>query len=186
MTVETENSYTGPYTTNGLTTAFPFDFDTVAVSDVSVILVDADGTETVASGYSVSRTDGGGTVTFDTAPATGYSLFVVLEPSFSQSTDFTQGGTYLASAHNAALDRSALRSIRNRRDADRAVKAPLGEAPLNLPAAQSRRSKLMGFEGEGAIALYGVRDVMTEIGVTIYDDGNWAVDGETFEDGAWG
>ena len=159
MTVETTNSYTGPYTTNGSTTEFPFDFDTVSDSDVSVILVDSDGVETEASGFTVSRTDGGGTVTFSTAPSSGFSLFVLLDPDFTQSTDFNNGGTYLASAHNAALNRAALRSIRNKRDIDRAFKVPFGETGFQVPAEADRAGYYLGFNASGApIAIEGTGD----------------------------
>lgn len=112
MSVSTTNAVSGPFITNGATTVFPFTFTAPSASEVSVILRDAGGNDTTVSRstYTTSLVSGGGgSVTFDVAPASGSSLYLLLEPDFTQGTEFEEGSRYLASAHNAALDRAALR-----------------------------------------------------------------------------
>jgi hypothetical protein len=132
MAVSTTNAIDGPYTTNGATTVFPFTFTAPTAGEVSVVLRDADGVDTTVDpdDYTVSLTNGGGgSVTFDAAPASGSSLYVVLDVDFTQDTAFEQNGPYLARAVNAVNDRAAARDQVLKRDVERAIKVPLGESP---------------------------------------------------------
>lgn len=148
MAVGTTNAMSGPFTTNGATVAFPFTFTALSTDDVTVISRDADGEETTVSDalYTVTLgAESGGTVTFDNAPLSGATLFVLLDPGMEQETEFEQGGRYLAAAHNAALDRAALRDQALRRDVDRSIRAPVGETMGELPA--DRGGKFLAFDG---------------------------------------
>lgn len=110
MAVSTTNAISGPFTTNGVTVTFPFTFTAPSASEVAVLLRDAAGTITTAGGYDVAlTTGGGGSVTFDTAPATGSTLYIVLDPSFTQDIEFENGSAWLAGPVNEANDRAAAR-----------------------------------------------------------------------------
>jgi hypothetical protein len=137
MAVSTTNAYSGPFTTNGATTVFPFTFTAPTTAEVSVLLRDADGVETTAdpADYTASvAPDGGGSVTFSVAPATGYSLYVLLEPAFTQDIAFENGSPWLASPVNEANDRAVARDQVLKRDIDRAAKFKVGEAVYEIGA----------------------------------------------------
>lgn len=130
MAVGTTNAMSGPFSTNGATTAFPFTFTALSADDVKLISRDGDGLETTVSPALYSVTLGaisGGTVTFDAAPASGATLFILLDPGMEQETEFEEGGRYLARAHNNVADRAVLRDQALKRDVGRALKFPIGE-----------------------------------------------------------
>lgn len=109
MTVETTNSFDGPYVANGVTVAFPFTFKPANAEEVQVTL---DGEVEDPGLYTVTLNAGnqGGTVTYDVAPASG-DVIVELEPSFEQGTSFINSGPFLAESHEDALDKAANRAI---------------------------------------------------------------------------
>lgn len=150
MAVETTNAIDGPYVANGVTTAFPFTFTALSPNDVAVFSRSAEGVDTeITSGFVVAiEAGGGGGVTFDTPPTSG-SLFIYLNPDMTRTTDFAQGGAYLARAHNAGFDRDLLRSQALRRDVDRSIRTPLGEAGVELPVAAKRANGFLAFDTEG-------------------------------------
>lgn len=127
MAVSTTNAYSGPYTANGVTVAFPFTFTAPTAEEVEVRTVAADGVETVVDpdAYTVTLASAGGTVTFDTAPANGTELLILLDPLFTQDIEFEDGSAWLASPVNEQADRSAARDQFLKREADRAFKIPL-------------------------------------------------------------
>jgi hypothetical protein len=125
MSVDTTDTYSGPYSTNGATTAFPFTFKAMATDEVSV---EIDG-DVVSSGlYDVALdADGGGTVTFSTAPTTGSTLYVVSDPDFTQSIEFENGSRWLAEPVNNANDRAAVRDLALKGMLDRTLQFPISE-----------------------------------------------------------
>ena len=164
MATSTPEAISDPLFPNGVTTSFPFEFDAPSRSEVSVILVEADGSYSTVDPtlYSVTLNtpaSTGGTVTFGVAPADGTTLYVLLDPLFTQSTNFSQGGDWIASVINSALDRSAFRDRALRRDIGRAISAPLGETGLTLPTQASRAGYFLGFNAEGdPVAVEGTGD----------------------------
>lgn len=150
MPVSTINAYSGPFTANGATVEFPFTFTAPTNSEVTVILRDADGVESVATGYTVSLTDGGGgTVTFGTAPATGNSVLVLMAPDFTQELAFEDGSRWLASPVTEGYDRSAARDQVLLRDIGRAMKVPYGEPEQSLPLATDLVGKYLAGDASG-------------------------------------
>lgn len=126
MAVSTTNAISGPYTTNGVTTVFPFTFTAPSDDEVDVVLVDSAGIETSLSGYSVTLgQEAGGSVNFSLPPAAGYSLYILLDPSFRQEIAFENGSAWRAEPVNEGYDRSAARDQVLRRDVGRAFKMPL-------------------------------------------------------------
>lgn len=148
MAVSTTNAFDGPFIANGVATSFPFTFTAQTASDVRVLVDGAD-----VSGYSVEiHADGGGTVSFDAAPATG-SLLIWLDPDFTQTTAFEDGSAWLAGPVNAANDRAALRDQALARDIGRGFMVPPGESGVALPAAAARAGKYFAFDAQGAAVL---------------------------------
>jgi hypothetical protein len=139
MAVSTTNAFDGPFIANGVATTFPFTFTALTDADVTV---EIDGV--AVSGYSVTVAGGGGgSVIFDSAPTSG-EIYILLEPSFEQLTQFEDGSGWLASPVNRVNDRAALRDQRNRRDTDRALKVPLGESPLPMASLAGSNGKALG------------------------------------------
>ena len=151
MTVTTTSTLSGPYATDGVDVSFAFSFAIVNASELQVILRDADGVDTVVSpsSYSVALSTLGGTVTFSSAPASGYDLLIVSNPSFLQEIDFGQGGAYTSSAHNNANDRAVLRDLVLRDKAARSITVPVGETLNALPTSVGRAGKYLAFDAEG-------------------------------------
>jgi hypothetical protein len=151
MPVTNTSSLAGPFFPNGSTTIFPFAFNAQLPSDVSVF--DGNGSLVSPALYTVALYEGdGGTVTFGTAPTAAAfpELFVALVPSFAQTADFTNTGpTYNPLQLTAALDSLATRIIALKGEADRAVKAPIGEVPSALPKASDRAGKFLAFDVDG-------------------------------------
>jgi hypothetical protein len=148
MAVSTTNAISGPYATNGATVSFPFTFTAPSASEVEVVLRDANGeVATVSSGsYEVDLSAaGGGSVDFDVAPVTGYDLYVLLAPEFTQDIEFENGSAWLAEPVNEANDRAAAR--------DQFLKARLDLlAPqyiLTAAAAGDTAGKFLAWDAEG-------------------------------------
>lgn len=152
MAVSTTNAVSGPYEANGVTTAFPFTFTAPSASEVVVITRDSDGTDTEVnpSAYLVTLVaSGGGTVTFETAPASGLDVIIYLDASFTQEIEFENGAAWLAEPVNEGYDRSASRDQVLKRDINRGFLVPIGEAPARLPGVSARAGKFAAFDAEG-------------------------------------
>lgn len=147
MTVSATHTFNGPYLGNGATTEFPFTFSAADADEVTVYV---DGVET-AAGFTVALTAGseGGTVTFSVAPAADAEIVIASNPDFSQTTSFEDAGAFLPSSHDRALDRAARRDIYLRGQVNRALKAPLGETPGELPTAAERAGKFFTWNADG-------------------------------------
>lgn len=144
MGVSTTNAISGPFTANGVTTVFPFTFTAPTESEVEVRLVDADGVETVANvdDYTVVRGGGsGGSVTFATAPASGYEVYILLAPEFTQNIEFENGSAWLARPVNEGYDRSASR--------DQWLKARLEKLAPDGLLTGGMASKFLAFDASG-------------------------------------
>lgn len=140
------NPFSGPYSTNGSTTAFPFLFK--AVSTVSVIVISVTGgvsttvdpaLYTVALNAPGGVPGEGGTVTFLLAPANGSSLYIYPSPSFAQDVNFVEGGPIRAKTLNSALDLTTLRSL--------VLKAALLTNAMLSPF--YRAGKVLGWDASG-------------------------------------
>lgn len=151
MPVSNETSVSGPYTPNGATTSFGFDFKATAAGDV--VAVDQDGNHISAALYSVTLDDDeGGALIFGVAPTlSDYSqIYVVSNPALTQPSDFDNSGpSFNPAALTRALDRAAARDLKQQREIDRSVKLPFGEDGISLPAAASRLNKFLSFDASG-------------------------------------
>lgn len=108
MVRNTTNVIDGPYTPNGVTTVFPFEFEASSTDEVGVLI---DGEEIDTSLFSVTLNDDGtGSVTFFTAP-TGTDLYPFLDPTFDQPSTLRNQGPYFQRAVEAMVDREASKSL---------------------------------------------------------------------------
>src|SRR3546814_3692008 len=105
MAVSTTDTYSGPYTANGITTDFPFTFKAADEAEVGVLLRVGGTDSIVSTGFSVDLTDSGGTVSFDDAPEDG-EVYVYSEPAFTQEIAFANGQPFLPTVVIRANDRS--------------------------------------------------------------------------------
>jgi hypothetical protein len=130
MTVSATNAYSGPFFPNGSTTAFPFTFKAASTSEVSLLMLDSAGNSVSPGTYSVSlNVDDGGTVTFSPAPASGLTLYILSNPLFTQTAQFTNEAAYLPSVLNSLFDRAAIRDAYLLSTVSRAVLVNVGETP---------------------------------------------------------
>ncbi len=159
MTIQSETRKAGPFTGNGSTTAFPFEFKVFAASDLYVVRATDGGIETVldqdAGDYSVSlnadqEASPGGTVTLPSALPQDYTLTITSAVSNTQTMDLTNQGGFYPEVINRALDRTVVQVQQLAERVDRSLKVPLStptavSAELPLPEAD----KILGWNEEG-------------------------------------
>lgn len=146
------------YTANGVTTAFTFGFLLLLAGDLVVKVTDTSGnTSTKALGvdYTVSGTGvaSGGTVTFLTAPASGYHVTVYRDTTLERTTDYQTNGDLLAATLNGDLDRMYLllqEIFVGGKGVPTSLRVPNGETVGQLPDAGTRANRLLGFDSNGA------------------------------------
>lgn len=154
MTIASSSSRDS-YSGNGSTTAFTYNFQIADDDDIKVILVDDDtGVETVqtkTTHYSVSGVgSASGTVTMVTAPASGETLVLIRNTTFSQETDYTENDPFPAASHEAALDKLTTIAQQLKEIIDRCVKRSDGDistGSIELPVAVEGAYLLFGANG---------------------------------------
>lgn len=147
MTISTALRKAGPFTGNGVTTAFPFAFKVFAASDVAVTRADTLGAETALvlnSDFTVALNPDqdaapGGTVTLAAPLATGHRLAVSSAVPNLQPTDITNNGGFYPRVIEDALDRHVVQIQQIAEEVGRALKvavtSPLGDQGLPAPVA---------------------------------------------------
>jgi hypothetical protein len=148
MTVAVNDRLSGPFTGNGATTAFAYDFRVEANTELRVILRSTAGVDTVktlTTHYTVSGVgvDGGGNVTFVTAPATGEKVIIEGVTPKSQTVEYVNNDRFPYSSHQTGVDKMARQVQELQRDADRALKYPHGETVFRLPMKPASRQYLV-------------------------------------------
>jgi hypothetical protein len=99
----TDQTLYNEYTTDGTTDTFAFGFCLFREADLTITLDDV----AVGSGFSITGlgTRSGGSVVFDSPPATGQTLLIKLETDNSRSGDYQQNGDILADTLDDDIDR---------------------------------------------------------------------------------
>lgn len=129
MTVTTEtckNVYAG----SGTTGPYPYTFKIWEGSDLLVVRTDAGGTDTslvLNTDYTVTDAGSstGGTVTLASPLLSGYTLTLVRDMDYLQSTNFVPGQAISAASLNQALDKLEHQIQQLKESSDRAFCAPL-------------------------------------------------------------
>lgn len=157
MTVSTQTPVIS-YTANGVTTVFAYNFRILAAADLKVTV---DGTvKTLNVDYTVSgvNDDGGGNVTFTTAPASANQVVLKRNMELRRGTDYQDNGDLLADTLNGDQDAPVMMLQQLRADINRAVKLPEAVSTDQVLATggttSERADKVMGFGPDGAPKLF--------------------------------
>lgn len=113
MTVASEVNRSGPYTGNGVTVVFDYEFRILDEKHIRVVMVE-DEIETIltrVADYAVTGVgeSGGGSITMTVAPTAAQTITVLRDVPFTQETDLENQGPYFAETVEAALDLAAMR-----------------------------------------------------------------------------
>lgn len=157
MTVTTEAT---PLSFNGddSTVDFAISWKYYAKADVVATLRDSSGAETVwvlDTDYTLTDTgvDAGGTLTATTAPATGETLVITLEPNNVQVSSLPIGGLFPSPTVEKELDLAAQRDSKIEEVLNRALRVPKTDlqtgSDLELPIDSVRASQFMAFDSNG-------------------------------------
>ncbi len=162
MTISTTtilNSYSG----NGSTTAFAYTFPINTTSEISVIERSATGTETVKSEGTGSTNYGiadngsaGGTITMVTAPASGTTLLIRRNTSFTQETDYVANDPFPAETHEDALDKLQMQNQELEEELNRSLKISRTNSMTSTEfttSASDRASKVLAFDSSGELSV---------------------------------
>lgn len=130
------------YAGNGSTTAFATEFRFLEDTELNVILtLDSTGAETpqdLTTNYTVTGVgdDSGGTVTMIVPPATGETLTIIRDMSFTQQTDYVENDDFPAESHERALDKLTMIVQQQQEEIDRSLKLSEGQksSGLTIPA----------------------------------------------------
>jgi hypothetical protein len=156
------------YTANGIQTTFAFSFPIFASEDIVVLKNGA----TLNSGFTITGAGetSGGSVLFDTAPASGDVITILRQVPYERYTDFLEGGDFSARALNNELDYLTASIQQLSRDQESLIGYPNSENPAlsSLPERHIRAGKALGFDGQGnPIAVdYGLTQAPTTFTAT--------------------
>ncbi|MCF8495857.1 MAG: hypothetical protein K9G62_04225 [Alphaproteobacteria bacterium] len=146
------------YAASGAQTAFAYPFPVFASEDLAVYL---GGAKQIA-GFDIDGAGetGGGTVTFDTAPAAGIIVTLAREIPIERMSDYLEGGEFSAASINNELDYmiAALQQVERANDAMLHYGDHETPAVTQLPDRAARANKALGFDGDGdpvAVSLEG-------------------------------
>lgn len=164
---------------NGVTTVFAYNFKILAEADLEVTV---DGVvKTLTTHYSVSGvgSDGGGSVTMVTAPASGTANVVLQrDMTYSRATDYQDNGDLLAATLDDDLDRPVMLLQQIKALLARALRVIGSEVSIaELPALADRASMYLAFDANGdPVATAGTTSdlIATPFAETLLDDGTAA------------
>ena len=146
------------YTASGSQTIFVYPFPIFASEDMAVYLSGAK----QISGFDIAGAGAtsGGTVTFDSAPASGVIVTLARELPIERMTDYLEGGDFSAQSINNELDYLVATVQQVGRENSVMLKYSDYETPGEtvLPDRAVRANKALGFDGDGdpvAVSLEG-------------------------------
>ena len=186
MTVSTTTSSVS-YSANGTQTIFAYTFKIFEDADLLVILrndtTGVETTQTLSTDYTVTGagTESGGNVVLGTAPATGNTVFIRRVLPLTQTTDYVENDPFPAESHERALDKlTMLVQQKGLEDEDRAILFAQSDIGLGinnvLPNFSDRASKVLSFDGNGAVTVTDIADLTDVYTVTKQ---NFTGDGST-------
>lgn len=133
MTVASEVSRNGPYTGNGVTTVFGYDFRVLDAAHIRVLRTEGgvETTLTLGADYTVGGVGdtGGGAITTTVPPTTSQKITILRNVPFTQETDLENQGAYFAETIEASLDLAAMRDQQLSERLDRAAVVPASADP---------------------------------------------------------
>lgn len=164
MTVSSETRVNGPYTGNGATVDFAFNFTVFTEADVLVVQTDLDGAETeltLTTDYTVTLNPNqddnpGGTVTLNSALTTGYLLTLTSQVQNKQLTELTNVGGFYPQVVTRALDKLTVLIQQAVNLTTRSIKIPISDGTggvTELPTKSVRALKALVFDADGDITV---------------------------------
>jgi hypothetical protein len=125
VTIQDQNTRSA-FSGNGSTTLFAYNFRIQVSGDLTVVLQNAAGVDTIqtkTTHYTVAGAGDadGGSITMVTPPASGETLTIILDPDLTQLTDYSTGGEFPAESHEDALDKGTNIDKRTRDLVDRSL-----------------------------------------------------------------
>ena len=110
MTISNQDARTGPYSGNGATTSFAYDFKVIDEDHLVVTLKNSSNVETVqtiTTNYTVTGVgaNGGGTVEMVVAPASGETLTISRAVPLTQEVDLANRGGVQPEVLETAYDK---------------------------------------------------------------------------------
>lgn len=128
MTVSSEVSKSGPYTGNGVTTSFAYNFKIYDASHIRVVRTEGGIDTDVISGFSVTGVGlNAGSVVFDLPPTASQRITLVRDIPQTQELDLVNQGSFFAEDVEKAFDLAAMRDQQLQEQVDRSVKIPVGK-----------------------------------------------------------
>ena len=118
MTIRSTYAKAGPYTTDGVQTDFPFDFEIKDTNTVAVYL--GDSLLPKNEGYTVTKTADGGIVAF-AVPPEGGSITILRDMPFEQNMDLKSNESFLPEVIEDAFDKICMTLQQIKEIADRHV-----------------------------------------------------------------
>jgi hypothetical protein len=132
MAISTETRRSDRYACDGTQTAFPFAFKVFDATEVGVtVALDGETESSLTTDQYTVRLNAdqdnspGGTVTVNTAPASGSVLVVVSQVAYEQPIVITNNGGFYPALLNEANDRSVILSQQLKETLDRALIVPV-------------------------------------------------------------
>jgi hypothetical protein len=111
--------------------------------------------KTLGTDYSLTGAGNplGGTVTFNTAPASGHKILILRDTPLTQEVDYVANDAFPAETHEQALDKLTMLAQEMRSSGgtlDRALRYPVTEpSPYVAELPADRSNKLLGFNANG-------------------------------------
>ncbi|AJI85430.1 hypothetical protein CH54_1394 [Yersinia rochesterensis] len=156
MTVSTEINHE-EYVGNGVTYVFPYRFRILKASNMVVVSIAPNGTETTLilnTGFTVTGVGSyaGGNVTLPNPLPEGWGLTLTRDLPAIQETDLRNQGTFFAETHEDAFDYLTMLIQQGQRAAEiinlRALRVPESSVAL-VPRKSQRANKILAFNGNG-------------------------------------
>ena len=132
-------------------TVFQYTFQTLAASDITVIVNGA--ALSLGSEYAVSNVGvaGGGNITLTSGAIVGQIVNILLAMPIDRTTQYQNAGDFLASDVNGDLDKSYVAMNQLQTDISRSMHLKDKDSTVNmeLPGASLRANKYLTFDGQG-------------------------------------
>ena len=136
MTVASSLARSGPYICDGAQDTFPFNFPVLDPSHVAVYTYTGNTESRISEGFTVSLTENGGNVTFETAPAKDTRIAILRDTPFDQQVDLQNNTAFYPELLESMSDKLTMLVQQLREELSRCVKLAVasGESPESIVA----------------------------------------------------
>lgn len=136
MTVASSLARSGPYICDGAQDTFPFNFPVLDPSHVAVYTYTGNTESRISEGFTVSLTENGGNVTFETAPAKDTRIAILRDTPFDQQVDLQNNTVFYPELLESMSDKLTMLVQQLREELSRCVKLAVasGESPESVVA----------------------------------------------------